>query len=87
MIGLDLTTILGAIAGAVMFILSMMVKSARSDKKLAEKERDEAEAKAISTEKRIEAHEKREEIEQDIAMGDYPYVDGMRDPYDRDSRP
>ena len=87
MINLDLTTILGAIAGAIMFALSMMVKSARSDKKLAEKERDEAEAKSIATEKRIEAHEKRGEIEQDIAIGDYPYTGGMRDPYDRDSRP
>ncbi|AUR88500.1 TMhelix containing protein [Vibrio phage 1.115.B._10N.222.49.B11] len=83
---IDLMTVLGGIAGAAILALSALLKVARNGKKLAEKERDIAEAKVNGVEKRIEAHEKREEIEQDIAMGDHPYVDGMRDPYDRDSR-
>ncbi|QWX10243.1 hypothetical protein PP411_gp44 [Vibrio phage vB_VpP_BT-1011] len=65
----------------------MMVKSSKSDKKAAEIERDQAVQKAQSTQKRVEAHEKREEIEQDIAMGDLPNTDGLHDdPYNRDSR-
>ena len=82
---MDLITIIGGIAGAVILLLSMMVKSARSDKKLAEKERDASEAKAKGAEERVKAHEKRQEIEQDIAIGDLPNADGVRDPYDRDS--
>jgi hypothetical protein len=52
---LDLTTIMGGIAGVVILFLSMMAKSARSDKKLAEKERDDAQAEAMSANQRIES--------------------------------
>lgn len=52
---LDLTTILSMIGGAVILFLSMMVKSARSDKKLAEKERDDAQVEAMSANQRIES--------------------------------
>lgn len=82
---LDLTTILGGIAGVVMLVMSMMIKSARSDKKVAEMERDKEKTKSESLKKRVEAHEKRQQIENDIAIGDMPNHDGVRDPYDRDS--
>ncbi|QGF21015.1 TMhelix containing protein [Vibrio phage Seahorse] len=82
-----MTEILGGLAGVVILVLSMMVKSSKSDKKAAELERDQAVQKAQSTQKRVEAHEKREEIEQDIAMGDLSNTDGLHDdPYNRDSR-
>lgn len=80
----DIATIIAAVSGVIALVMSMMVKSARSDKKLAEKERDQAVAKTESIQKRVEAHEKRQEIEQDIALGEQPNTDGMRDPYDRD---
>lgn len=67
--------------------LSAMLKIKTNQKEKAESERDAAESKAISTQKRVEAHEKREEIEQDIAIGDLPNTDGLHDdPYNRDSR-
>lgn len=78
-----LVEILGGIAGIAFLIMSMMVKSSRSGKKAAEAERDKAIKKAESAEKRIKAHEKRQEIESDIALGDHPNTDGVRDPYDR----
>ncbi len=87
MINIGLTEILGGMAGVAILVLSMMVKSSKSEKKAAELERDQAVQKAQSTQKRVEAHEKREEIEQDIAMGDLPNTDGMHDdPYNRDPR-
>lgn len=87
MIELGLTEILGGLAGVAILVLSMMVKSSKSDKKAAELERDQAVQKAQSTQKRVEAHEKRQEIEEDIAIGDLPNTDGVHDdPYNRDSR-
>lgn len=85
--GLGLVEILGGLAGVVILVLSMMVKSSKSDKKAAELERDQAVQKAQSTQKRVEAHEKRQAIEDGIAIGDIPNTDGMHDdPYNRDSR-
>lgn len=85
--GLGLVEILGGLAGVVILVLSMMVKSSKSDKKAAELERDQAVKKAQSTQKRVEAHEKRQAIEDDIAIGYLPNTDGMHDdPYNRDSR-
>lgn len=87
MIELGLTEILGGLAGAAILVLSMMVKSSKSDKKVAELERDQAVQKAQSTQKRVEAHEKRQAIEDDIAIGDLPNTYGVHDdPYNRDSR-
>lgn len=87
MIELSLTEILGGLAGVVILVLSMMVKSSKSDKKAAELERDQAVQNAQSTQKRVEAHEKRQAIEDDIAIGDLPNTDGLHDdPYNRDSR-
>lgn len=87
MIELGLTEILGGLAGVVILVLSMMVKSSKIDKKAAEIERDQAVKKAQSTQKRVEAHEKRQAIEDDIAIGDLPNTDGLHDdPYNRDSR-
>lgn len=87
MIELGLTEILGGLAGVVILVLSMMVKSSKSDKKAAELERDQAVEKVQSTQKMVEAHEKRQAIEDDIAIGDLPNTDGLHDdPYNRDSR-
>lgn len=67
--------------------LSAMLKIRTNQKEEAEAERDIAESKASSTQKRVEAHEKRQDIEDDIAIGDLPNTDGMHDdPYNRDPR-
>lgn len=66
--------------------LSAMLKIRTSQKEKAETERDVAESKASSSQRRVEAHEKRQEIEEDIAIGDHPNTDGVHDPYNRDNR-
>lgn len=72
---------LGGLA-AVLFAM-LKYQSSRADK--ANERANIAESKVTSADKRIEAHEKRDEIEQDIAIGDVPYIDErLRDPYDRD---
>lgn len=86
-----LTKIKAGLALVVFLIiggLSAMLKIRTSQKEAAEDERDSAELKAKSTQKRVEAHEKRQAIEDDIAIGDLPNTDGLHDdPYNRDSRP
>lgn len=77
-----------ALAGFVTLLVGGLygwAKYEQSKANSAIQERDIAQSEADSSEERIEAHVKREEIEQDIAMGDTPYVDaGLRDKYQRD---
>lgn len=77
----------GSLAALLAFLgLYAKYQSNRADK--ANERANIAESKLTSADKRIEVREKREEIEQDIAMGDEPYIDErMRDPYDRDESP
>jgi len=81
---LDITTIISMIGGALILLLSVMLKSARLEKNIAEKERDSAEAKAQGADARVKAHEKRQEIEQNISTGMHN-PQRLRDPYNRDS--
>lgn len=80
---IDLSALIGAVGVVIAIIASLLAKNANSSKKLAEKERDQAIGQKQSAEKRVEAHEKRQQIEEDIAIGDQSNVDGVRDPYDR----
>ncbi|WVH05486.1 hypothetical protein KKJFFJLC_00028 [Vibrio phage vB_VpaS_PGB] len=76
-IGLAFVALL--IIGGLSSLLSIRTK--QRDK--ARHETEKAKSKADSAEKRIQAHEKRQEIENDIAIGDHTNTDWMRDPYDR----
>lgn len=50
---LDLSTILAIVAGIIAFIASMFTRSANQGRKLAEKERDDAQAEAMSANQRV----------------------------------
>lgn len=52
---LDLSTILAIVAGIIAFIASMFTHSANQGRKLAEKERDDAQAEAIDANQRLES--------------------------------
>lgn len=77
-----------ALAGLVTLLIGGLYGWAKYQQSKADsaiKERDIAQSEADSSQERVDAHVKREEIEQDIAMGGAPYVDaGMRDKYQRD---
>lgn len=79
--------ITGLFAGVVAVLYAMLrYQSHKIDN--ANERANIAESKLTSADKRIEVREKRDEIEQDIAMGDIPYIDKrLRDPYDRDESP
>lgn len=51
----DLTIILSGIAGVVLFIGSLLFKNERQLRKTAEKERDDAQAEAMSANQRLES--------------------------------
>lgn len=77
----------GLFAGLLAF-LGLYAKYQSNRAERANERANIAESKLTSADKRIEVREKREEIEQDIAMGDIPYIDKrLRDPYDRDESP
>lgn len=77
-----------SLAGLVTLLIGGLYGWAKYEQSKADsaiQERDIAQSEADSSQERVDAHVKREEIEQDIAMGDAPYVDaGMRDKYQRD---
>lgn len=52
---LDLSTILAIVAGIIAFIASMFTRSANQGRKLAEKERDDAQAEVMSANQRVES--------------------------------
>ena len=52
---LDLSTILAIVAGVIALIASMFTRSANQGRKLAEKERDDAQAEAMSANQRVES--------------------------------
>lgn len=62
------------IAAYIFYLLWRREKEKRSDA--------EDENKRLKLE--VVAHENRQKIEDDIAMGDMPIIDGMRDPNQRD---
>ena len=77
-----------ALAGFVTLLIGGLyswAKYEQSKADSAEQERDMAQNDADSSKERIKAHVKREEIEQEIVIGDLPNVDnGLRDKYQRD---
>ena len=83
-----LTKLKLALVGFVTLLIGSLYSWAKYEQSKAdnaEQERDIAQSDADSSKERIEAHVKREEIEQDIAIGDLPNVDdGLRDKYQRD---
>lgn len=86
--GVVITNLKLWLSGAVAALLAFLGLYAKYQLNRADKANERAniaESKVTSADKRIEAREKREEIEQGIAMGDVPYIDErLRDPYDRD---
>lgn len=81
---MTLIEIVGAVIGVAFLVMSMMIKSAKSGKKAAEIERDQAKTKAESMKRVIESHEKRLQIEDDMA-GNGTSPDRLQnDPYNRD---
>ena len=51
----DLSTILAIVAGVIAFIASMFTRNANQGRKLAEKERDDAQAEVMSANQRVES--------------------------------
>lgn len=62
----------------------MLFQARTRQRDKAVEERDAAKEDLQTVQKRIEAHGKRQQIEDDIAIGDIPDTSGMRDPYARD---
>lgn len=62
---LDLSTIITVVMGVVAFVASMLVRSARGERDIAVKERDDANAEAMSANQRVESLKNIEEIKRE----------------------
>lgn len=66
---------IGAILTALIAFLGLAVKYQSNRADNAEQEAKQANTELDLAEKRIELHEQRQEIEDDVAMGDEPSID------------